>query len=126
MKKSIKTVLFFLLSLICPIVSATETEVILKPLPSDNLDDDEDHSGRGHRSQSIRVTCSIDYDANEVTLTPAREEEILTYEIWDADGCVCLGIYFDASSFLGHLSQLSEATIVLHTESKSYSGYYSN
>ena len=102
---------------------ADPVSIPLKPVDDEGENKTPD---RGHRSQSIRVTCSIDYDANEVTLTPAREEEILTYEIWDADGCVCLGIYFYASSFLGHLSQLSKATIVLHTESKSYSGYYSN
>ena len=81
-----------------------------------------DHEGI--RIPSRFIVCIISAEGIQMDV---EAEEILSYEIWDADGEVCIASYTEESDFINALFSLEgEYQIQFTTEDYVYIGYISN
>ena len=78
----------------------------------------------GKRIPSCPIECTISQDTG-VTIYDCPDE-IVSYEIWDADGNSCLSLCSDESDFLsGLFSMTGDFQIRLKTSDYTYIGYLS-
>ena len=101
--------------------------VTLHRQPS-NMDENGKHEWdidpEGHRLPSRPIECTISQDSG-VTIYDCPDE-IVSYEIWDADGNTCLSLCTDESDFLNDLFSLTgDFQIRLKTSDYTYIGYLS-
>lgn len=76
---------------------------------------------RGKRIPSRRVQCIISEDSG-VDITGC-DEPIVSYEIWDVEGDICLGAYSDESDFINSFfSMTGELQIRFQTKTCAYVG----
>ena len=79
---------------------------------------------KGIRIPSRFIVCIISAEGIQMDV---EAEEILSYEIWDADGEVCIASYTEESDFINALFSLEgEYQIQFTTEDYVYIGYISN
>ncbi|MDE5844158.1 MAG: hypothetical protein K2H44_02070 [Muribaculaceae bacterium] len=86
-----------------------------RPLPSEP---------KGKRSLPILIQCNIG-NVNGVTIYSDEDTfDIVSYEIWDVDGEVCLGVYSSERQFLDALfANKGEYIVVFTAINKKYKGY---
>lgn len=83
-----------------------------------------ENPNKNHRIPPRQKRCSISFASKEVTVTPALSEEIIRYEIWDADNAYCLSITSEAEDFCNQLRMFNQVVIIkLVTETRTYKGY---
>ena len=79
---------------------------------------------RGQRIPSCPIECTISQDSG-VTIYDCPDE-IVSYEIWDAEGNTCLSQYSDESDFLNDLFSLTgDFQIRFNSSDYTYIGYLS-
>lgn len=90
-------------------------------------DDDEyirNLANKGHRSAPMLTPCTISYVNGVTIFATSGPVEILSYEIWDADGETCIGVYGSERVFLDVLYAVEgEYMVVFTTPGKIYKGY---
>ncbi|MDE5858388.1 MAG: hypothetical protein K2H32_08545 [Muribaculaceae bacterium] len=86
-----------------------------RPLPSEP---------KGKRSLPILIQCNIG-NVNGVTIYSDEDTfDIVSYEIWDVDGEVCLGVYSSERQFLDALfANKGEYIVVFTAINKKYKGF---
>ena len=78
----------------------------------------------GHRLPSRPIECTISQDSG-VTIYDCQDE-IVSYEIWDAEGNACLSLCSDESDFLNYLFTLTgDFQIRFNSSNYTYIGYLS-
>lgn len=75
--------------------------------PVGNNDDDNDDKNNRHRMPPAPVFCTIDIEEGTVTSTSPRLDNIDSYEVWSADGEICLASASTAEEFTATLSTLT-------------------
>lgn len=65
------------------------------------------HYGKGHKMPPAPVFCTIDIEEGTVTSTSPRLYDIDSYEVWSADGEICLASSSTAEEFTASLSTLT-------------------
>lgn len=83
-----------------------------------------DPNSLGHRSVPMLTPCTISYVNGVTIFATSGPVEILSYEIWDADGETCIGVYGSERMFLDVLYAVEgEYMVVFTTPGKIYKGY---
>lgn len=74
--------------------------------PTDELPERGD-GNKGHRMPPAPVFCTIDIEEGTVTSTSPRLDNIDSYEVWSAEGEICLASSSTAEEFTATLSTLA-------------------
>ena len=83
-----------------------------------------DPNSLGHRSAPMLTPCTISYVKGVTIFAISGPVEILSYEIWDAAGETCIGVYGSERMFLDALYAVpDEYMVVFTTSEKIYKGY---
>lgn len=118
MKKLLSSIIILLaLCIACPQIysggTTTRTVQLKKKPKHDNLQ-------KGSRIPGI-VVCIINTEGIQMGVEP---DGILSYEIWNSDGEICVASYTEESDFINALfSMEGEYQIHFSTEEYSYIGY---
>lgn len=119
MRKLLSSIIILLaLCITCPQVysggTATQTVQLSKKHKHDTR-------LRGSRIPAGIVVCTISTEGIQMNVEPG---DILSYEIWDTDGEICIASYTEESDFINALfSMEGEYQIHFSTEEYSYIGY---
>lgn len=89
------------------------------PPPSDNIE----NPSKGARMPQRPVICTISR-TDGILLQSTEAGEIISYEIWTADGQTCLFVSDSEASFVEILFQMQgDFLIIFQTETTTFSGY---
>lgn len=119
MRKLLSSIIILLaLCIACPQVysagTATRTVQLNKKLRHDNRQS-------GARKPAGLIVCTISAEGIQMGVETG---EIMSYEIWDADGDICVASFTEESDFINVLfSMEGEYQIHFSTEEYSYFGY---
>lgn len=121
-------VVLMLLALVHVEVYAAESNgsytTMLKKQPTQGGSQEHDADDDGHRAPGRPICCTISKDSG-VTI-PGCPDDIISYEIWDADGNICLFASTDQSDFIDEIfSSHGEFMIRLNSNVYTYIGYIS-
>ncbi|MCM1331930.1 MAG: hypothetical protein NC248_04905 [Bacteroides sp.] len=95
------------------------TTVPMKQQPKTHIEDDP----IGKRSPSKPVLCTLNFAEGTVELTASQE--IITYEVWDADQEILIASFTESADLLNFLSNSSCCyTLCFLSEDYVYTGYY--
>lgn len=101
---------------------ATVGKPITIPVYDPPTDEDpERNDGKGHKMPPAPVFCTIDIEEGTVTSTSPRLDDIDSYEVWSADGEICLATASTAEEFTASLSTLTPGNYTIRLIC---SGYY--
>ena len=90
----------------------------------DDEENMDDRIKKGHRTAPMLTPCTISYVNGVTIFANSGPVEILSYEIWDADGETCLGVYVSERMFLDALyADKGDLIVVFNTTEKKYKGY---
>lgn len=121
--------LFFLLSLSFILITFTHLNGLSQTITF-SMNDVEQHNhndvnGFKHRIPPRPIVVTIDFEAKELTFTPALED-IDSYEIWDEGEERLISVSYDSIDFINNLSSANgNVVIVINTPDRSYKGYFS-
>lgn len=122
----------FMVSVILTLVQvelhATESKgsytTILQKQPTSGGDQEWDDSDQGHRVPARPINCSI--CAESGVIFHGSSDEIISYEIWDIDGGMCLFASSDEYSFISEIfASDGEFQIRMYSDVYIYTGYIS-
>ena len=116
--KKIITTLALLLSAFTVVLADTITVPIT---PVENDDTPPVNDPNRHKMPPVPVFCTIDIEEGTVTLTSPRLDDIDSYEVWSADGEICLALSSTAEEFTASLSTLTPGDYTIRLIC---SGYY--
>lgn len=116
--------LLTILGLLClpAITNAEETNIPIEEEPEEIPD----YPGKNHHRLPARpINCTISTETG-VSIPGVSTSEILSFEIYDESGELCLASFNDEMEFVSFLFSLEgEYVIRFVTENKSYTGYIS-
>lgn len=96
MKKYILTLMLLFAGL-----SALHSQTPAPPVDLDySVDDPSTDAHRGRRTRPAPIMVVVDIEAGTITGTSALLDGIVRYEIWDADGNLCIASASDAATVL--------------------------
>ena len=119
MKKLLSSIIILLaLCITCPQVYSGGTTTRTVQL---NKKHNQSNNQKGSRIPAGIVVCIISTEGIQMGVEP---DGILSYEIWDTDGEICVASYTEESDFINALfSMEGEYQIHFSTEEYSYIGY---
>lgn len=94
---------------------------VVVPMPDD---DDDDDTNTGARMPLQSITCTIDYSQKSITTSPERL--VTSYELWDVNCNMCLGVYITSEDLIDALLQYKSGSIILKSKGNSYIGFFNN
>lgn len=97
MKRIIVTLISAVISL-CPILAQTPTP--LGYSEDQDVNNQKDWPERGHRMPPAPIMVVVDVEAGTITGASPLLDGIVRYEIWDADGNLCIASASDAATAL--------------------------
>ena len=101
-------------SSIASIYSITLTQV-------ENREKKRDLPVKGHRTPARPIPCTVSENGIELAI---GADDIISYELWDADGEICLGVYYDDIDAANHIfSTPGEYQLVIEAGDYYYIGY---
>ncbi|MCM1093291.1 MAG: hypothetical protein NC421_04975 [Lachnospiraceae bacterium] len=120
MKKYLTILITMLLSAAFVMAANEEsTTVPMKQRPKTHIEEDP----IGKRSPSKLILCTINFAEGTVELTATQE--IITYEVWDADQEILIASFTESADLLKFLSNSSGCyTLCFLSEDYIYTGYY--
>lgn len=78
---------------------------------------------KGHRTPARPIPCTVSESGIEFAISA---DDITGYELWDADGKICLGVYSDDIYAANHIFTIpGEYQLVIETQESSYVGFIS-
>lgn len=101
-------------SSIATIYSITLTQV-------ENQKRERDLPVKGHRAPARPIPCTVSENGIEFAI---GADDIISYELWNADGEICLGVYSDDIDAANHIfSTPGEYQLVIEAGDYYYIGY---
>ena len=98
-----------------PLFKVSETETEVEPLIRPG--------SKGHRTPTRPIPCTVSESGIEFAI---GTDDITGYELWDADGEICLGVYSDDIDAANHIFTIpGEYQLVIETQESSYVGFIS-
>lgn len=119
MKKLLSSIIILLaLCITCPQVYSGSTTTQTVQLKKKH---NQSNNQKGSRKPAGLIVCTISAEGIQMGVETG---EIMSYEIWDADGDICVASFTEESDFINVLfSMEGEYQIHFSTEEYSYFGY---
>lgn len=123
--KNLSHFLLIVLLLFLPIIGVAQTyntyNIYMK---ASNSDRPKKELGKGkHRTPTRPIPCTVSESGIEFAISA---DDITGYELWDADGEICLGVYSDDVDAANHIFSIpGEYQLVIETQESSYVGFIS-